>query len=112
MAAELLARDGRLLRLPVEHMRLLFFDVERRLEALDGLEGRQLRPVGTPMPVAEWIVVPFTCVAAMPVGAQTATFCEYLVWNSISELGHRSLIFTQVRTDLHNVSQRSRGSCA
>ena len=34
--------------------------------------------LGTPMPVALWMVVPFTCVAAMPVGAQTATFCEYL----------------------------------
>ena len=44
VAAELLARDGRLLRLPVEHVRLFFFDIERRLEALDGLEGRQLRP--------------------------------------------------------------------
>ena len=43
VAAELLARDGRLLRLPVEHVRLFFFNVERRLEALDGLEGRQLR---------------------------------------------------------------------
>ena len=40
--------------------------------------------LGTPMPVALWIVVPFTCVAAMPVGAQTATFCEYLC-------GHKSV---------------------
>ena len=34
--------------------------------------------LGTPMPVAEWIVVPLTCVAAMPVGAQTATRWPYM----------------------------------
>ena len=50
--------------------------------------------LGTPMPVALWIVVPFTCVAAMPVGAQTATFCEYLC-------GHQSVSRFVPKFDFH-----------
>ena len=80
VAAELLTRDGRFLRLPVQDVGLLFFDVERRLETFDRLEGRPARR-GRATPAAE---------AAPEVsGRRPAIFAERVVLRAAEALAQR-----------------------